>query len=61
MIVVFLPMGAITEVILVYEYLHGDAKFSREFCTGIPNSLQGILHGDSEFSIGNFEWGFRIL
>ena len=48
-IVVFLPKGTITEVILVYEYLHGDAKFSREFCTGMPNSL------------GNFAWGFRIL
>ena len=21
------------------EYLHEDAKFSREFCMGIPNSL----------------------
>ena len=65
-IVVFLPKGAITEVILVYylnaiKYLHGDAKssfsrilrgdakLSREFCMGIPNSL------------GNFAWGFRIL
>ena len=43
--------GAITEVILVYDlnaikYLHGDAKFSREFCIGVPNSL------------GNFAWGF---
>ena len=55
-IIVFLPTckGAITEVILVYDlnaikYLHGDAKFSREFCIGVPNSL------------GNFAWGFRIL
>ena len=53
-IVVFLHKGAITEVILVYDlnamkYLHGDAKFSRELCMGIPNSL------------GNFAWGFRIL
>ena len=47
-IVVFLPKGAITEVILVYEYLHGDAKFSREFCMGIPNSS------------GNFAWGCQI-
>ena len=38
-IVVFLPKGAITEVILVYEYLHGDAKFSWEFCMGMPDSL----------------------
>ena len=45
-IVVFLPKGAITEVILVYEYLHGDAKFSRELCMGMPNSL------------GNSAWGF---
>ena len=60
MIVVFLPMGAITEVILVYEYLHGDAKFFQEFCMGMPNSLGnfawgcqillGILHGDAKFS-----------
>ena len=28
--------------------LHGDAKFSREFCIGIPNSL------------GNFAWGCQI-
>ena len=38
--------GAITEVILVFdlsagEFLHGDAKFSREFCMGMPNSLFG--------------------
>ena len=53
-IVVFLPKGAITEVILDYDlnaikYLHGDAKFSWEFCLGMPNSL------------GDFAWGFRIL
>ena len=50
MIVVFLPMCAITEVILVYEYLHGMPNslenfawgfriLYREFCMGIPNSL----------------------
>ena len=38
--------GAITEVILVFdlgagEFLHGDAKFSREFCMVMPNSLFG--------------------
>ena len=43
-IVVVLPKGAITEVILEYDlnaikYLHGNAKFSREFCMGMPNSL----------------------
>ena len=43
-VIVFLPKGAITEVILVYDlnaikYLHGDSEFSREFCMAIPNSL----------------------
>ena len=38
-IVVLLPKGAITEVILVYDlnaikYLHGDAKFSPDFAWG---------------------------
>ena len=60
-IVVFLPKGAITEVILVYDlnaikYLHGDAKFSREFCMGISNSCMGMPN-----SLANFAWGFRIL
>ena len=63
MIVVFVPKGAITEVILVYDlkaikYLHGDAKFSWEFCMGIPNFL-GNLHGDSEFS-SEFRMGCEI-
>ena len=42
--------GAITEVILEWLecYLHRDAKFSREFCMRMPNSL------------GNFAWGFQI-
>ena len=40
--IVVLHKGAITEVILVYdlnamEYLRRNAKFSREFCMGIPN------------------------
>ena len=48
--IVILHKGAITEVIIVYdlnarEFFHGDAKFSREFCMGMPNS------------VGNFEWG----
>ena len=52
--IVILHKGAIIEVILVYElnareFFHGDAKFSREFGMGMPNSL------------GDFAWGCRIL
>ena len=32
-----------------YMSWHGDAKFSREFCMGIPNSLE------------EFAWGCQIL
>ena len=47
---------------ILSRILHGDSEFSignfawgfrilyREFCMGIPNSLYGILNGDSEFS-----------
>ena len=31
------------------EFLHGDAKFSKEFCMGMPDSLE------------NFAWGCQIL
>ena len=52
--IVILHKGAITEVILVYDlnardFFHGDAKFSRECCMGVPNSP------------GNFAWGCQIL
>ena len=33
--------------------LHGDDKFSREFCMGIPNSLGNFAWG-SEFDV---RWG----
>ena len=43
-IVVIVHKGAITEVILVYDLnakCFGYAKFTREFCMGMPNSLFG--------------------
>ena len=48
--IVLLHKGVITEVIDLNarEILHGDAKFSREFYMGVPNSL------------GNFAWGCQI-
>ena len=41
--IVFLHKGATTEVVLVYhlnarKFLHENAKFTREFCIGMPNS-----------------------
>ena len=38
--------------------LHGDSKFSREFCMGIQ-IFEGILHGDPNFR-GNFAWGSKF-
>ena len=51
--IVFLHKDAITEVILVYdfnarEFLHEDAKFSREFSMGMPNSLFGGGYQNTE-------------
>ena len=51
---VLLHKGAITEVIDLNakEFLHGDAKFSRKFCMGMPNSLFGG-------GIPKTLWGFQ--
>ena len=67
--IVCLHKGVITEVILLYDlnardFLHGDAKFSREFCMGwqIPCSVGDTKNTERvPKSLGNLTRGCQIL